>query len=535
MSNNSLAERALLRRVVENGLSSEAVAFVVQNDTRLDVFLRSNGVQQWRVPILAAKDGVVVTRGKGGQPVQLSGATTPLKAGDKVTVRSPLPTACTQALQSEADKNWRDYAIAPGTTSYDKRMAKFLGVRPNTILIDTAKNPSMADFQGFVRGIATSELITHPIRDLIIASHASGFDGHFRIALTGGAQDTVSYEDLEKAAIQKTILIDPAHLLPQPKDSGQTPHLRIYGCSAGRVEPFMKKLKEALGGNRILVTAPHHLVVGATYQGGIGRKRFEGEMAYAAYAFRVFLPSPPSSSNKRRPARTKKDIVNAFVAATAAEAAKAKTAKPNPTDPTSIPGRYMMQDRKWVTSAQWNAWVPDKPEDPRWFPSSAFAPLPVPDPHQIKNDVRLPVLRVKVNAPRRYECQLARRLFRNVQVMPLASDPGTEAGRRLAVKADLQRVPIYTAKHALPQYVRSGYDSIDEFMDGWNWQFIYDKKAKTLSYNPIRDEYSVIVPVTKAGLLMMNYYQRGAPPKRYEKLLPILNLMFRDPVYFKTY
>ena len=71
------------------------------------------------------------------------------------------------------------------------------------------------------------------------------------------------------------------------------------------------------------------------------------------------------------------------------------------------------------------------------------------------------------NAPRRYECRLGHEFFKNPQAMPLAKDPGTEAGRKLAAKADMQRIPINTAKHPLlPQYVRYGYDTIDEFMDG---------------------------------------------------------------------
>ncbi len=225
----------------------------------------------------------------------------------------------------------------------------------------------------------------------------------------------------------------------------------------------------------------------------------------------------------------------AFDAATAAEATKAKTAKQNPADPNNIPGRYMLQDRKWVTKVQWKVWIPDKPEDPRWFPPNPFKKPPVVDPHQIKNIVRLPVFNKDTNAPRRYECRLGHEFFKNPQVMPLAKDPGTEAGRKLAAKADMQRMPINTAKHPLPQYVRYGYDTIDEFMDGWNWQFSYDAKAKTLTYNPIRDEYALIVPVTKAGVLMMNYYQKKPPPNRFAKLIPILNLLFRDPVFFKIY
>jgi hypothetical protein len=72
-------------------------------------------------------------------------------------------------------------------------------------------------------------------------------------------------------------------------------------------------------------------------------------------------------------------------------------------------------------------------------------------------------------------------------------------------------------------------------MEGWNWQFRYDAKSGTLFYEPIRDEYSVIVPITKAGVLMMNYYQKAAPPRRFARLIPIENLFLADRFYFSTY
>src|SRR5690242_16014218 len=101
-----------LRAYAAIGLRSRPVAdLVVKSDMRLDEFLRSNGVQQWRVPFLAKYGGVVVTRGKKGPRVQLTDEATPLKAKDVVKLVSPLPKPCADAMQKEADTNWRDYAI----------------------------------------------------------------------------------------------------------------------------------------------------------------------------------------------------------------------------------------------------------------------------------------------------------------------------------------------------------------------------------------------------------------------------------------
>jgi hypothetical protein len=502
---------------------------VVKNDVRLDEFLRSNGVQQWRVPVLAANGGVVVVRGKGGPRVQLTGAGTPLKARDVATLVSPLPTACVKALQQETDTNWRDYAIAPGGQAYDKQIRKFLRVQTNTILIDTDANPSMGNLQGFLQGIATSELITHPVRDLIVAGHASGISGSFRVALKPGAADVVNYEDLELAVAQKTLTANVPLMLPRPAGSTKTPRMRLLGCTVGRSAPYMKKLKEALG-NQMLVTAPNNLVIGADLS--------PGELVYMGYKLLVVLPAPPTTAGKKRQVRTKKDLVAVFAAATKAEADRAKAKGMTPAQlRAGVPGRYMLQDGTWVTKTQWNAWIPNSPEDSRWFPPAnpRQAP-PVPDPHEIRNLVDLPMAKVRRNAPRQFHVHLARPFFGQPQVMALAKDPGTDLGRKNAVKADLQKSLINTAQHPFPQYVRFGYETIDEFMDGWNWQFAYDAKAKTLTYNPIRDEYAVAQPITnKLGVLMVNYYQKSPPPKRLAKKIPIEMLLIDDPFFFTTY
>lgn len=521
---------------------------VVKSDTRLDEFLRSNGIQQWRAPILAANGGLVVVRGKGGPRVPLVGAATRLQASDIVTIVSPLPKACVTALQHEADTNWRDYAIAPGIDApgsppFNERMRKFLRVRTNTILIDTKANPSMDNVQGFLHGIATSELITQPIRDLIVAGHASGVSGLFRIALTPGAADVVTYEALEQAVKDKALIANVSLMLPRPTGSTPIPRMRLFGCAVGRAAPFMRKLKEALG-NQMLVTAPNHLLIGAEFSGGRGKSFFTGELAYMDYAFRLFLRPPSTPTGKKRLARKKKDIVDAFVAVTKAEADEQKAKKLTPAQiNASPPGQYVLQDRTSVTKRQWDTWVPRGPEDSRWVAPDPFHPPRSPDPHDIDNTVTLPVFNVRRKAPRKFYNRLAHPFFDKPQVMPLAKDPGTDAGRKKAVRAWLeglrvpgQQQPIYTPQHPFPAYIRAGYATMDEFMEGWDWQFAYDAKAKQLTYNPIRDEYAIEEPITnKLGVLMLNYYTQSPPPKRFAGQIPIELLLIVDPFFFTTY
>jgi hypothetical protein len=529
------------------GLRSRPVAdLVVKSDTRLDEFLRSNGVQQWRVPILAKYGGVVVVRGKKGPRVQLSGEATPLKAKDIVKLASPLPKPCADALQQEADKNWRDYAIAPGIDEegaplFNERMRKFLKVRTNTILIDTTQNLSMANVQGFLKGIATSELITHPIRDLIVAGHASGVSGVLKIDLTPqSTADFVRYEDLEQAVKDRSLIANVALMQPRPKGAGPA-RMRLFGCAVGRAAPFMTKLKEALG-NQMLVSAPNNLLIGAEFSGRVGGSKFTGQLAYMDYAFRLYLVPPKTKPGKKRPARNKKDIVAAFAAATKVESDKSSARKLTQAQiDTSVPGQFQRQDRKYVTKAQWQAWVPDNPEDKRWFVRDPSHPAPT--RHQIPNLVKLPVFPVRTDAPRQFQVRLGHKLWDDDPQtgppnMPLAKDPGDDGGRKKAVKAWLQgdRRLIWTDKHPFPAYVRAGYETMDEFMDGFDWQFDYDATTKRLAYNAIRDEYAVEQPITnKLGVLMLDYYTEKPPPTALEKKIPIEMLLIQDRFFFTTY
>jgi hypothetical protein len=76
---------------------------------------------------------------------------------------------------------------------------------------------------------------------------------------------------------------------------------------------------------------------------------------------------------------------------------------------------------------------------------------------------------------------------------------------------------------------------MDEFMEGWDWQFQYDAKTQYLTFNPVRDEYAVVQPITKNGELMMNLYQKKSIPRRLKKLIPIELLQVSDAFYFTQY
>jgi hypothetical protein len=471
---------------------------IVDSDTRLDRFLRRNRIQMWRIPILVAKGGVKVFRGNGKE-VPLKDAKTRVDANDRVRLISPLPSACVQALQKEANTNWRDYAIVPGSTPFDKQLAKFVQARDKTTLI---KDPSMLNLRGFFDGLATSDQIVNPVRHLLIVGHG-GMTGAFHIALFAGFQDVVvTYEDLEKALKDKSLIMDLSLMMPRPveKTGKSQPNLRLLGCSIGGEVPFMKKFKEALGGQIVLV-APKHFLIGATLVNP------PGECAYMDYNFTVYFPS----LGPKDPARKKADVVAAFVK-------------------KSNSGDFKREDKNAVPKKAWNEWVPKQPND---------KPNPVDLDHapSVKVTVRNPVFPGTSQAPRRFVYRKNQNLFARPQTMPLQKDTGNEADRRKAVKTWLQGVERWKDGHAFPEFVRYGYKTMDECMDGWNWQFSYDKKAKVLTYNPIRDIYRALLPITKVATntLVMNYYPTGRVPERFKSQMPIEMLQVNDTFYFGTY
>ncbi len=455
----------------------------VDENTKLERFLRRKKVQVWRIPILVKHGGIKVVR--KGKEVRINNAQADVFDKDKVTLFTPPPPKCAKALQQEADSNWRDYAIVPGTTPFDLRIAKVLDAQKTTVVL---KSAALASIQAFIEGIGDSDEIKNPIRHLIIVGHAN-FDGHLKIPLYRLSQEAVTYEDLEDAVNKKSLVVDMTLLQPRPREKGIAvpAQFLVLGCSIGAQKPFMSKLKQALGG-QMAVIAPNHFLVGA------GLKRPPGQLLYTAYNFVAVAPAK---------LKDKKAVIAAMHAK-----------------------GYVRENGTPVPAGAWNKWLPP---NPNYKPDALF-------PLEMKNEVMLPVFKVKDNAPRRF-ILLIREFFKGGSTISLPRDTGKEADRKKAVKDDLLKHARYNATHPFPEYVRFGYQTMDEFMDGWDWHFTYDKTAKALAFDPKRFEYRLLHPIATVAQaeLVMNCYPTGIVPKAFQGQLPFEQLKFTDPFYFTTY
>jgi hypothetical protein len=486
---------------------------------------------QWRIPILLEKGGVKVLEAGSKRQLPLGGINARVSAGDTVRVVTPPPKPCAEALQAEANKNCRDYAIVPGSTppanrkrtykpTFDDLMEEYLKARPQTVLITS---PLMMNLDDFLNGIATSDEFIYPIRYLIIVGHAS-ISGAFHISISaaGSVAAAVNYETLEEAVVKKYMIVDMSLMEPRPVGAGPA-QLRLLGCSVGAQAPYMKKFKEALGG-KITLIAPKFLALPDRIASP------DGPITYYGYDFTLHSPTP---------VKDYKALVNLYDA-------KSTLAEKNK-DP-----RFTLRSGKRVPKASWNAWVP-RDNLRKHLYSSLGKKLPK-DPPVLSSPVILPVLKRKVTARRRFLVNEKAPYWPDPmggppqkQSIPLASSTGKVADWKAAVRKFLEgpfkhpTLPNTTYKpfdpgHPLPAYVRAGYDTMDEFMDGWDWQFDYDKAKKVLSYLPIRWEYRVWQPITTepGNELIMNYYPI-AKKTSYGKLLPLEQLFVWDSYFFGTY
>lgn len=440
--------------------------YTVDRATTLERFLVRQGVQAWRIPVLVANAGVRVVRERALVP--LAGVGTRVESGDIVRVVDPPPAALATALQAAATANARDYAFVPGTSAFDLSMASLMDNRPKTIRISDALVDSLTSF---IAALARNAAMTAPIRHLIISSHANP-EGHLfmKLSLAGAAQ--ITYEDLEAAVQARSLLVDSALLQPRPHDTNGAAipaTFLIRGCRIGTAPVYLRKLKEALG-NAVPVIAPKHFHIAAQ------QSRPAGFVEYMGYSFSV---------NRASQLRNKAAVVAAFQA-----------------------GGFTRIDNQPVPARSWGEWVPRNPHAAAQQDVAARVLNPINNQTQA--------------VPGRFRFRL-RQLFPAEQSFALASDPGTETGRKAAVRTELEAThPQYRAAHPFPIYFRFGYATMADFMDGWTWHFRYDRSSGTLFFTASRAEYTIIRPIVEiaSNRLILNYYPSG----RQGSVLELLNV-----------
>lgn len=452
--------------------------YVVDRPMALDTFLRKKDFQAWRIEVLV-ECGAIKLFSEGAERPLKRGIKTHVDVDDIVRIPRPLPDHCQKAMKKRVDTDFRDYAWIPGTSKFDKLMATTLEHRPNTIRI---KEASITTLVQFVKMLENSTLVTHPVRHLVLGSHANN-EGQLKLPLTGGTGKFIDWEDLEAVIKSKSLKLDDEWFQPRPHEKNQQAptayHLLIRGCRIGTERVYLRKLREALGG-RIVISAPKHF-------DGVAKQnvRPKGFVEYLAYSF---------STNSPTPLKTKDAVVKALLA---------------------TPGLKLI-DNSPIPEKKWRDWVPSNPE--------------VKFEQEELTSVMSPVTGKKAMVKRVFRFEERQWLDHDE---PLAMDRSkkSDADRLKVLKPLLAKRPEMQSTHPYPMYVRLGYKSFDEFIAGWTWRFLpKDKAADEVKFNAVRHQYTVIQPITevKTGELLLNFY----PEKKKDKVIE--NLKLDDDRLFAT-
>src|SRR5690606_8369117 len=79
---------------------------------------------------------------------------------------------------------------------------------------------------------------------------------------------------------------------------------------------------------------------------------------------------------------------------------------------------------------------------------------------------------------------------------PTASDvPNEETARKQALEESLNNQPHFDPSHDFPIYERWGYDSLNDFIQGFTWHF--DKNGSTLVCLGTRFSYTLLPPIVE--------------------------------------
>lgn len=453
----------------------------------LDFLTEQEAIQAWRVPLLVQHGAVTVTR--GGKPVTPLASSTKLVLRDVVAVADPLPASYLAALGKLPASAFWDFAFVPGTDEFAGYARQFHANRPRSKVI-TGFGLIPDTLESFIDALGRSTDVDHPVAYPVVVSHANA-EGDLFIAMNLLAGKVIEYEDLEAAVKSGRLHLDPALLQPRPQSGGQpTPtQLRVRGCRIGNALPFLRKLKDALGG-AIQVNAPKHF----QYYDDTTPTALPGVCEHMAYDFTVSRPDLVASPH---------ELIAAFKKA-----------------------GFKWINKKPIPAETWSALMALHGMPKNIYDSGH---------HKLRYKVEVRAAGKKADMPDMAEYRYAREsLFGDDEkgkplwgAFPLAKDPVKYLRRLAAVQKELSQQPLYQDSHPYPIWARNGFSSLDAFMAGWYWPMKYD--AGQLQYRAERSKYTFVVPITRPGTkeLITNFYGTGGSPT-------VEDLHAEDPDYYAT-
>lgn len=381
-----------------------------------------------------------------------------------------------------------DFGFAPGSSLYDYYGRVLLARLPNTSVINRNDTQNV---ETFINHLDHNPGIAKPIGDLLIISRGNS-SGYMEIDLDSTSTNPdgtnaahITYEVLEQAVASNSVRIPTALHASEPAPVQFDVHIR--GSRIGKSPPFLLKLKEAFSSPRS-VTAPKH----TNWAGGFGTRRnitSWGSFEYMGYSFELFR-----HPNTRF--RSKAEAVNAF----------------------DNHGFRYIENGGVAANVPRNVWEDRIPSDLKTRKDSHFV--------NFGRDVGRGITRVRLPHEFRHIVESFTFTIRNI-----ATNPGNAAARELMLRETIMHNAQFQAPpdHLFPIYMRYGYESVDDFLEGFFWVCNWQQNLQQLVCVGSRHVYTVVVPVVDPGTqnLLFNLF-----PSIGSELIHVINLSPTDDRLF---
>jgi hypothetical protein len=349
-----------------------------------------------------------------------------------------------------------DYGFVPGGTTFENSARRYLAQRSTCQIIAT----QAGTVESFVNELKTSATVVRPVGNLGIGCHGHP-QGILEIKLDSSTAGALSnFDDVDRAATNGTIKIPSAVLDPRPVLMGVplVAQFRIVGCSIGAAQPYLQRLKTALGGNvRIFATQHEDMMVGSLTINGVAVV-----IRMLQYDFRIITPLVLEGQE---------DVIQAFMAK-----------YPKWYDGVSIPREF------------WKGIIPTDV-----FPSIE---LDTAKKGRLVTGVSLkfdPAINGVKNVGVEFDAHIWEHRYESVgpyKATPPAQNLATTTERREFMRGKIKTRPEFAAGHAFPLHKQLGYSSYDAFIDGYDW--ISPGRAPDM-WKGYRNLYRVLTPVTSPG------------------------------------
>ena len=325
--------------------------------------------------------------------------------------------------------------------------------------------------------------ITPPIDNVLLASHANA-QGYLFVPMFDGQRGPTNYETLEDTISDaaRSIAVSDS-LIGYNTGDPITHSFHFKGCNIGKAAPFLRKMKEAIGGN-MFVTAPIHFH-------GLYWNSAYGVWELMCYEFRIL---------RKTPFATKNDLITAFDTA-----------------------GFTFYNGSAIATADWESWVPRRIDRSSKSKVSLNLGVTMGERSTITFDNEFRYLRddytftIGFPSPSNVPTSLTDRMN--------ALDQGLDNFKY----RESDTIGGFDAAHPFPEYERWGYTSKQDFINEHDWRF--SQSGNMLICKGRFFDYTVSIPITDrvTGNVIFNFHPNSGSPHA-----AVQNLIETDSQFFAT-